>query len=405
MAVLRSIVHMDLDTFFVSCERLLDSRLVGRPILIGGTSDRGVVASCSYEARKFGIHSAMPMKMAKERCPEAIIIKGNTSTYTNYSKMVTDIIRESAPVYEKASVDEFYLDLSGMDQFFGTLKYASELRQKIINETGLPISFGLSQNKTVSKIATGEAKPNNQLLIHHGTEKGFLGPLSVQKIPMVGLKTYQTLCNLGVRKIQTIQEMPIEMMESALGQNGSGIWRKAQGIDNSPVEQYNERKSISTERTFDYDTIDVNKLKGIMAAMAENLAFQLRRANKLTACVTVKIRYSDFQTHTLQKQVPYTAADHELMPLVSELFDRLYNRRMLVRLIGIRYSTLVSGNHQLNLFDDGTRYSELYTAMDKIRQRFGDRAVMRAIALDARTIGRWNPFNGEPPPLLANRRV
>jgi DNA polymerase-4 len=347
----------------------------------------------------------MPMKMAKERCPEAIVIKGNTSTYTNYSKMVTDIIRESAPVYEKASVDEFYLDLSGMDQFFGTLKYASELRQKIINETGLPISFGLSQNKTVSKIATGEAKPNNEMRIDHGTEKGFLGPLSVQKIPMVGLKTYQTLCNLGVRKIQTIQEMPIEMMESALGQNGAGIWKKAQGIDHSPVEQYNERKSISTERTFDYDTIDVHKLKGIMAAMAENLAFQLRRANKLTACVTVKIRYSDFQTHTLQKQVPYTAADHELMPLVAELFERLYNRRMLVRLIGIRYSTLVSGNHQLNLFDDGTRYSELYTAMDKIRQRFGDRAVMRAIALDARTIGRWNPFNGEPPPLLANRRI
>lgn len=405
MAVLRSIVHMDLDTFFVSCERLLDSRLVGKPILIGGTSDRGVVASCSYEARKFGIHSAMPMKMAKERCPEAIVIKGNTSTYTNYSKMVTDIIRESAPVYEKASVDEFYLDLSGMDQFFGTLRYASELRQKIINETGLPISFGLSQNKTVSKIATGEAKPNNEMRIDHGTEKGFLGPLSVQKIPMVGLKTYQTLCNLGVRKIQTIQEMPIEMMESALGQNGAGIWKKAQGIDHSPVEQYNERKSISTERTFDYDTIDVHKLKGIMAAMAENLAFQLRRANKLTACVTVKIRYSDFQTYTLQKHIPYTAADHELMPLVSELFDRLYNRRMLVRLIGIRYSTLVSGNHQLNLFDDGTRYSELYTAMDKIRQRFGDRAVMRAIALDARTIGRWNPFNGEPPPLLANRRL
>jgi DNA polymerase-4 len=378
---------------------------VGKPILIGGTSDRGVVASCSYEARKFGIHSAMPMKMAKERCPEAIVIKGNTSTYTNYSKMVTDIIRESAPVYEKASVDEFYLDLSGMDQFFGTLKYASELRQKIINETGLPISFGLSQNKTVSKIATGEAKPNNEMRIDHGTEKGFLGPLSVQKIPMVGLKTYQTLCNLGVRKIQTIQEMPIEMMESALGQNGAGIWKKAQGIDHSPVEQYSERKSISTERTFDYDTIDVHKLKGIMAAMAENLAFQLRRANKLTACVTVKIRYSDFQTQTLQKHIPYTAADHELMPLVSELFERLYNRRMLVRLIGIRYSTLVSGNHQLNLFDEGTRYSELYTAMDKIRQRFGDRAVMRAIALDARTIGRWNPFNGEPPPLLANRRV
>jgi DNA polymerase-4 len=383
----------------------MDNRLEGKPILIGGTTDRGVVASCSYEARKFGIHSAMSMKMAKERCPEAIVIKGNSSSYTNFSKMVTDIIREAVPVYEKASIDEFYIDFSGMDKFFGTMKYASELRQKIMRETGLPISFGLSQNKTVSKIATGEAKPNNQLLIDYGSEKGFLGPLSVKKIPMVGLKTYQTLCNLGVRKIETIQEMPPEMMESALGQNGLGIWKKAQGIDNSPVEQYNERKSISTERTFDYDTIDVIKLKGIMAAMAENLAFQLRRGDKLTACITVKIRYSDFQTQTLQKHIPYTAADHELMPIVSELFDRLYSRRMLVRLIGIRYSSLVSGNHQLNLFDDGTRYSELYGAMDKIRLRFGDRAVMRAIGLDARTIGRLNPFNGEPPPLLANRQV
>jgi DNA polymerase-4 len=396
---------MDLDTFFVSCERLLDSRLAGKPILIGGISDRGVVASCSYEARKFGIHSAMPMKMAKERCPEAIIIKGNTSTYTNYSRMVTDIIREAVPVCEKSSIDEFYMDLSGMDKFFGTMKYAAELRQRIIKETGLPISFGLSQNKTVSKIATGEAKPNNQLMIYHGNEKEFLGPLSVQKIPMVGLKTYQTLCNLGVRKIQTIQEMPIEMLESALGQNGVGIWKKAQGIDNSPVENYNERKSISTERTFDHDTIDVQKLKGIMAAMSENLAFQLRRGNKLTACITVKIRYSDFHTQTLQKQIPYTAADHELMPIVSELFDRLYNRRLLVRLIGVRYSSLVAGHHQLNLFDNGTRHAELYTAMDKIRQRFGDRAVMRAIGMEARTIGRYNPFSGEPPPLLANRRI
>ncbi len=405
MADLRSIVHMDLDTFFVSCERLLDNRLVGRPILIGGTSDRGVVASCSYEARQFGIHSAMPMKMAKERCPEAIVIKGNSATYSNYSKMVTDIIREAVPVYEKSSIDEFYMDLSGMDRFFGTWKFASELRTKIINETGLPISFGLSQNKTVSKIATGEAKPNNQLAIDYGTEKLFLAPLSVQKIPMVGLKTYQTLCQLGIRKIQTVQEMPIDMMESVLGKNGIGIWKKAQGIDNSPVEQYNERKSISTERTFDYDTIDVIKLKGIMAAMAENLAFQLRRGHKLTSCVTVKIRYADFQTHTLQRHIPYTSADHHLLPIVDELFNRIYERRMLVRLIGVRYSSLVSGHHQLQLFDDEQRYTDLYQVMDKIRLRFGDRAVMRAIGMEARTIGRWNPFSGEPPPLLANRRM
>lgn len=401
----RAIVHMDLDTFFVSCERLIDSRLNGLPILIGGTSDRGVVAACSYEARKFGVHSAMPMKMAKERCPEAIIIKGNTSTYSKYSKLVTDIVKEAAPVYEKSSIDEFYMDFSGMDRFFGCYKYAGELRQKIIRETGLPISFGLSKNKTVSKIATGEAKPNNQMHIIRGTEKPFLSPLSVRKIPMVGLKTYQTLCNLGVKRIATIQEMPMELMESVLGQNGLSIWRKAQGVDESPVVQYNERKSISTERTFDKDTIDMAKLQSIMAAMAENLAFQLRRGEKVSACVTVKIRYSDFQTQTLQKRIPYTAADHDIIPAVMELFSRIYNRRLLVRLIGVRLSELVNGNHQLRLFDEGSRMVDLYQAMDKIRNRYGDRAVLRAIGMQAKTIGHFNPFNGEPPLLLANRRV
>ena len=404
MEVVRSIVHMDLDTFFVSCERKKDSRLIGKPILIGGTSDRGVVASCSYEARKYGIHSAMPMKMAKERCPEAIIIKGNSQIYSDESRLVTEIIREAAPVFEKSSIDEFYLDLTGMDRFFGTIKYASELRQRIIRETGLPISFGQSINKTVSKIATGEAKPNNQIHIHYGTEKEFLAPLSVKKIPMVGLKTYQTLCSLGVKKIQTVQEMPLELMQSALGENGISIWKKAQALDKAPVEPYNERKSISTERTFDRDTIDVIKLRGILAAMTENLAYQLRRGNKLTGCVTVKIRYSDFQTQTLQKQVSYTSADHELLPVVAELFTRIYNRRLLVRLIGIRFSALVSGHYQLSLFGDETDYPSLYNALDHIRNRYGDRAIIRAIGLEARTIGGHNPFSGEPPALLANRR-
>jgi DNA polymerase-4 len=355
MAVLRSIVHMDLDTFFVSCERLLDSRLNGKPILIGGTSDRGVVSSCSYEARRFGVHSAMPMRMAIERCPEAIVIKGDHETYTKYSRMVTDIVKEAVPVYEKTSIDEFYMDLTGMDRFFGTMKYASELRQKILRETGLPISFGLSQNKTVSKIATGEAKPNNQMQI----------------------KTYQTLCNLGVRKIQTLQEMPLVLMESALGENGVSIWKKAQGIDNSPVEQYSEQKSISKERTFETDTIDVHKLRSVLLSMAENLAFQLRKNDKVTGCVTVKIRYSDFQTQTLQKQIAYTCADHELIPTVLDLFNRLYNRRILVRLVGIRYSSLVSGSHQLNLFDERINYAALYNALDNIRKRFGDKAIGR----------------------------
>lgn len=404
MPLLRSIVHMDLDTFFVSCERLLDSRLNNKPILIGGTSDRGVVASCSYEARKFGIHSAMPMRMAKQRCPEAIVIKGNSSTYTKYSRLVTDIINEASPLYEKSSIDEFYIDFTGMDRFHGVLKYSSELRQRILRETGLPISFGLSENKTVSKIATGEAKPDNQIQISYGNEKHFLSPLSVRKIPMVGLKTYQSLCSLGIKTIQPLQEMPLDMMERIMGKNGIAIWKKANGIDLTPVIQHNERKSISTERTFNRDTIDVVKLKGILSAMAENLAYQLRRGDKLSGCVTVKVRYSDFQTQTLQKKIPYTAADHELIPMVLELFERAFNRRLLVRLIGVRYSALVSGNYQLGLFGDTVDYPSLYNALDRIRLKYGDRSVIKAIGMEAKTIGGWNPFSGEPPALLANRR-
>ncbi|MEP0367531.1 MAG: DNA polymerase IV [Cyclobacteriaceae bacterium] len=401
---MKSILHLDLDTFFVSVERLKNSKLIDKPVLIGGTSDRGVVASCSYEARKFGIHSAMPMKMAKTLCPEAIIMKGNAADYSKHSRMVTEIIQQSVPVMEKTSVDEFYVDLTGMDKFFGCLKMASELRQKVTKETGLPISFGLSENKTVSKVATNEAKPNNQIMIEHGREKTFLAPLSVKKIPMVGEKTHQKLINLGVRKIQTLQEMPMDLMERAFGMNGVSIWRKANGIDNSPVIEYSERKSISTERTFDRDTIDVHKLKGILTAMTENLGFQLRRGVKLCACITVKVRYSDFNTYTLQSRIPYTSADYMLIPRAMELFDKLYNKRLLVRLIGVRLSDIVNGNHQIDLFDSQMEMLHLYQSMDKIRDKYGDRAVMRVAGMDARTISRWNPFSGEPPPLLPNRR-
>ncbi len=400
----RSIVHMDLDTFFVSCERRIDSRLNNKPILIGGTSDRGVVASCSYEARKYGVHSAMPMRMAKQLCPEAIVLRGNSGVYTKFSKEVTDVIQQTVPLYEKSSIDEFYIDLTGMDRFFGCHQLATELRTKIIKETGLPISFGLSVNKTVSKIATGEAKPNNQLKIDYGLEKDFLAPLSVRKIPMVGEKTYNALRDLGIKQIKTVQEMPVNMMERVFGKHGITLWKKANGVDNSPIVPYHERKSISTERTFDKDTIDIHKLNGIITAMAENLIFQLRRGNKLTACVTFKIRYSDFQTYTKQKMIPYSAADHIILPIVMDLYKSLYQRRLLVRLVGVRFSHLVSGGHQINMFEDDEKVLSLYHAMDKMRERFGDRAVMRASGMGAKSISRWNPFTGEPPPLLANRR-
>ncbi|MEY3835083.1 MAG: hypothetical protein RI989_511 [Bacteroidota bacterium] len=401
----RSILHMVLDTFFVSVERLLDSRLNNRPVLIGGTSDRGVVASCSYEARKFGVHSAMPMHMAKKLCPEAVIIKGNSYNYLKYSDLVSEMVREAVPLFEKTSIDEFYCDLTGLDRFFGCYQFAGELRQKIGKEIGLPISFGLSSSKTVSKVATGEAKPNNQIRIETGTEKPFLAPLSIRKIPMVGEKTHQLLVNLGIRQIQTLQEMPLDVMTKALGENGTSIWKKANAIDPSPVVPFQERKSISTERTFDQDTIDVHKLRGLLIAMTENLAFQLRKGEKLTSCVTVKLRYSDFQTETMQCRIPYTSADHILIPKILELFEKLYSRRVLIRLIGVRFSHLVSGGYQINLFDDNEEQISLYNAMDELRKKFGDRAVMKAAGIEARSIGRGeNPFDGGPPVLLANRR-
>jgi DNA polymerase-4 len=345
------------------------------------------------------------MKMAKELCPEAVVIRGNAGTYSKHSDIVTEIIKENVPVFEKSSIDEFYADLSGMDKFFGTYKYASELRQKIMKETGLPISSGLSINKVVSKVATNEAKPNNQLKIDFGLEKPFLAPLSIKKIPMVGDKTYQTLRNLGIKQVKTVQEMPVDIMQRVLGANGQLIWKRANGIDDTPVVPFCDRKSISTERTFDRDTIDVTKLRGILLAMTENLAYQLRRGDKLTACITVKIRYSDFNTYSKQLRIPYTSADHILIPKILDLFNLLYSKRMLVRLVGIRFSHLVSGNYQINLFEDTEEALNLYQAMDHVRTRFGDRSVFRASAMGAKTIGRMqNPFNGQPPVVLAHRK-
>jgi DNA polymerase-4 len=396
---------MDLDTFFVSCERLLDSRLNNKPILVGGTSDRGVVASCSYEARTYGIHSAMPMKMARQLCPEAIIIRGNSGIYSKYSNMVTEIIKERVPVYEKTSIDEFYIDLTGMDQFFGCYSLASEIRQTIMKETGLPISFGMSANKTVSKVATGEAKPNNQKDIARGLEKPFLAPLPVKKIPMVGSKTALLLRKMGVQQIKTLQQMPKEMMERTFGVNGVAIWKKANGIDPSPVIPYNERKSISMERTFERDTVDVQRLKDLIRSMAEKLAYELRMGNRLTACVTVKIRYSDFSTYSKQRRIPYSSSDHKLLKCTQELFDSLYERRLSIRLVGVRFSHLITGGHQIDLFEDNVDTLNLYEAMDRIRNRYGSSKIFRASAIKSQNLSRGNPFNGEPNIIPAHRRA
>lgn len=377
----RAIVHMDLDTFFVSCERLLNSKLNGLPLIIGGSSDRGVVASCSYEARTFGVRSAMPMRMALRLCPQAKVIKGDMELYSKMSHAVTEVIEEKAPVMEKASIDEFYLDITGMDKFYGCYKWTNELSNTVSKETGLPISFALSINKTVSKIGTGESKPKGNLEIPESMVKPFLNPLSIQKIPMVGEVTFQLLSRIGIRTIQTLSEMPVEVLQQMIGKNGIELWKKANGIDNTPVEPYTERKSISTEHTFEQDTIDVKLLKSILVGMIEKLAFQLRSEGWLTSVVTVKIRYANFDTETKQCRVSYTSSDHTLSKYAVELFDKLYNRRMRLRLIGVRFNGLVRGSYQINMFEDTEEMMSLYQTMDKIKQRFGYDAVARCSGL------------------------
>ena len=400
----KSIIHFDLDAFFVAVERKKSPKLNGIPLIVGGSSRRGVVAACSYEARKFGVHSAMPMYLAMQLCPDAKVISGDMEAYSQHSHLVTEIIADKAPSFEKASIDEFYLDATGLDRFFGAFKWAVELRHRIIKEAGLPISMALSVNKLVSKVATGEFKPNAEKQIFAGDEKNFLAPLSIDKIPMIGKQTSTYLYDMGVRTVATLREMPLKFLISAFGKNGISIWNKAQGIDESPVVPYSEQKSISTESTFETDTIDVKKLKSILIAMVEKIAFQLREQKKLTSCVTVKIRYSNFDTETKQIHIPYTSSDHVILKVVQELFDKLYNRRMLIRLVGVRLSDLVHGNHQISLFDDTEEDINLYEAMDFIKHKHGTEKLVRATTIDVskRVKMEMNMFKGKVTKNLIN---
>ena len=376
----RAVLHLDLDAFFVSVERLKNSRLQGKPVIIGGGGSRGVVASCSYEARTYGVSSAMPMKMARQLCPNAIYIRGDMENYSHYSGMVTEIISGRVPLLEKASIDEFYADMSGMDRFFGIYDYSRELKQTVIRETGLPISFGLSINKLVSKMATNEAKPAGNLLVEQGREKGFIAPLSVKKIPSIGKVTFQQLSAMGVKKIITLSNIPPNMLEREFGRRGIELWKKSNALDNSPVVPYSEAKSISTENTFQQDTIDLHFLKATLSKMSEQLGFKLRQQQKLSGCITVKIRYSDFNTYTQQKSIPLTSSDKLILAHVLELFDKLYQKRLLVRLIGVRLSHLVHGNQQISLLEDTAKEIRLYQALDYIKHKHGADKVLRAFS-------------------------
>ncbi len=373
---------MDQDAFFVSVEVRKNSSLVGKPVIIGGTSDRGVVASCSYEARNFGVHAAMSSRMAKMLCPHAIFVRGNMDEYSKASHEITEILREKVPLIEKASIDEHYIDMTGMDRFHHVEKYAHELRQLVMRETCLPISIGLSVNKTVSKIATNEAKPNGELNIMERQVRDFLNPLSIRKIPGLGEKTFIKLSDMGIKRIFTLAQVHPEQISTILGKNGLSLLQKAQGIDTSPVIPFQEQKSIGTQCTFKADTIDVGVINNLITSMVTDLGFQLRDKGKQAACITVTIRYSNFEDVTKQATIPYTALDSVLIKKAKELFAQVYQKRMLLRLVGVRLSNLVSGFEQIDLYSETQEQYHLVQAMDKIKKRFGEQAIKLASTLD-----------------------
>lgn len=375
----RHIAHIDVDQFFISVERLRDSSLNNKPLLIGGNNERAIVAACSDEAKKFGIHVAMPMRVALRLCRYATVLKTDYEAYKKWSNVVTEVLKSEVPLLEKSGIDEFFIDLTGMDKFFGCKKFTNELIRKVYKECGLNSSFGLASNKMVSKVAANEDKPKGQLEIPFGFEKPFLAPLSITKIPGVGEQTAFKLMKMGVETIKVLSEVPATVLCDVLGKVGNELWRRANGIDHSPVVPYKEEKSISTEHIFQQDTIDMNLIYAEIVRMTESIAFELRKQNRLTGCVVIKLRYTDGEVYTQQKAIGYYNQDHHLIEIAKELFKKLFTRRLLVRMIGIRFTHLIPGIYQIDLFQDDNETIKLYQQIDSIKKRFGEKLLSRTI--------------------------
>jgi DNA polymerase-4 len=320
----------------------------------------------------------MPMKTAMRLCPQAVVVGSTRGEYSRYSRWVTEIIAAKAPLFEKASIDEFYVDLTGMDRFFNPYEWTISLREEIISATKLPISFALASNKMVSKIATQEAKPNGYIQVLPGMERDFLAPLKVNKIPGVGEHTYQALQEMGVVTIRDLGEQEIDVLERRLGKYGAELWSKARGIHEAEVIPYHEAKSISTENTFEENKTDMEFLMAELVRMTERVAYELRQDNKTAGCVAVKIRYPDFETTSRQMTIPYTFYDDELIAKAKELFHQLWRRGQPIRLMGVRLSELTAEAIQTNLFEDTGKKTQLYKAIDDVKGRYGSGAVVKA---------------------------
>lgn len=390
-ALQRMIFHVDMDAFFVSVEELQDPSLKGKAVVVGGQRDeRGVVSAASYEARKFGVHSAMPLRTAARMCPHAIFVDGHPDLYREYSHKARQVLHDFSPAVEMASIDEAYLDMTGTEKLHGPpLQSADKLHQSMKARTGLNCSIGIGASRLIAKICSDQAKPNGVLFVLPGEEQSFLAPLDVGKIPGVGKVTKAHLNNMGIVYIGDLLRVEPAVLEENFGKWGTALAGKARGEDaggwfEGEVGADWQAKSISHEHTFGQDTRDLEKLESTLLRLCEMVARRLREQGFVARTLQLKLRYSDFSTITRAHSVPApTAVDGEIFSAIRKLFLDHYNSGRAVRLLGVHASNFEDLPEQMNLLDGGLRqkWGRVLSASDRLRDKYGDSAIFLAKAM------------------------
>jgi DNA polymerase-4 len=387
----RTIIHIDLDAFFVSVEQASDPKLRGKPVVVGGKpGSRGVVATASYEARAFGLHSAMPISTAVSLCPQAIFIEGNYHHYAEISKKFMAIMADFSPFLEPMGLDEAYMDVTGFESLYGSIHpMALKIKQRVKDELGIVASIGIATCKVVAKVASDESKPDGLIEVPPGGEVAFLAPLPIRKLPGVGKKTEQVLISLGIRTIGQLARMPLPAVKSRFGMFGEMLYRHANGVDNSLVTPPEEAKSISRETTFEQDSHDIAFLSATLRYQAEKVGVDLRELGKQAKCVSIKVRYSDFTTITRQCTLPQpTNIDQTIFQTGNDLLQKaVADKRLAIRLIGIGVSNLNEPGMQLSFMNSTEqRLEKLNRAVDRIRDKYGFTAIQTGRTIQLKNI-------------------
>jgi DNA polymerase-4 len=388
---MKTYFHVDMDAFFVSVEELYDPSLKGKPVVVGGRpNERGVVSAASYAARKFGVHSAMPLRTAYKLCPQAIFVDGHMDRYREHSEKVGEVLRSFSPLVEMASVDEAYLDITGTERLYGPpLRAGHILHERMKAATNLNCSIGIACSRLVAKISSDQAKPNGVLWIVPGQEAAFLAPLDVRRVPGVGKVTEKNLHLYGIRKVGDLAKLDEKFLEERFGKWGLALAGKSQGLDaggwfDTEIGEEEGPKSISHEHTFGEDTADPDKLEATLAKLCEMVARRVREHKLEARTIQLKLRYSDFSTITRAHTVPRaTALDTEIFEEARELLRRNRKPGTTIRLLGVQVSGWAQGEEQMDLLGEERheKWKHTMAAADRLRDKFGESAVSLGVSL------------------------